>query len=213
MDPLLLFDVATQKGNEFFQVWRTRNLGPTLGNPTAQMFTTIPADAHNPLIRELPFQKGVLQINSGTCFRTFTLNEIALRGQANCNPNAKCLGKRTPLCPENQDCHPETPQKPPKNPPTSPPCTAAQQAAQDAQNTACRNAQASWASLNSRAFTCNLNLPDPSPPAGCPVDCEIITLVPAGSKPCGFSDPPPGCDHETALEHNKQCRAKNATCP
>lgn len=211
MDELLVFSPATQKGNEFFQVWRTQGLGPILGNPTAQMFDTLPVVPGKPIIRELPFQKGVLQINDATCFRTFTLDEIDLRSRANCNPNAVCIQKREPLCPKNQDCTGPEHEDPEPNPPTTP-CTPAQQAAKDAQNAACRKVQSDWASLNNRAFTCHLGLPDPNPRGGCPSTCQMMTAKPPNSKPCLSDNPPPECDFEVVEDHNKKCEAERAHC-
>ena len=210
MDKLLFFSPATRQGNEFFQVWRTQKLGPILGNPTAQMFTTLPAVPPNPVLRELAFQKGVLQINDATCFRTFTLAEIDLRAQANCNPNAICIKKREPFCPVNRDCTRPEQEDPDPSPPAS--CTPAQQAAKDAQNAACRKVRTDWASLSSRAWTCHLSLPDPTPRGACPATCQIMTSRPPNSKPCRSDSPPPECDFEVVEEHNKACEAARAKC-
>lgn len=155
MKDILPFSPATRKGNEFFQVWRTQKLGPTLGNPTQQTFSVIPALAANPpiLTRELTFQKGIMQISDTTCFRTFSTFEIALRSSAQCDPSALCHKKRSPspspspLCPINEDCtHPEPEDDPTTIPPPSP-CTPAQQRGQDAVNAACLKARSDWAAV------------------------------------------------------------------
>lgn len=210
MDNLLVFSPATRKGNEFFQVWRTQGLGPILGNPTAQIFNTLPVVPGKLLVRELPFQKGILQINDAVCFRTLTFDEIDLRNRANCNPNAICIKKRAPLCPINKDCSGPEPADLPSTPT---PCNPAQQAAIDAQNAACRKTQNDWTSLdNSRTFTCHLGLPDPTPKGGCPSTCHMLTLKSANSPACKSDSPPPDCDFEVVEDLNKKCAAERAHC-
>ena len=194
MNDLLLFDSAHQRGNEFFQVWRTQNLGSLLGNPIAQTYTTTSN------IRELPFQRGLMQITDGPCFRTFNSDEASIRAQSNCNANAKCLDSRDAL------------RGPGNDPPT--PCDREEA---EAARIACTNAKSAWNSLNARAWTCNLNLPVPGaqpPPQkpGCPPDCEIVPHVSHTSKSCQFDDPPPGCDWGAVDESNAQCRAERARC-
>lgn len=213
MDKLLPFSPATRKGNEFFQVWRTQGLGPLLGNPTAQNFNTLPVVPGKFLTRELPFQKGVLQINNAVCFRTFTLAEIDLRTRATCNPNAICIQKRSPLCPVNRDCEGPEPKDTDPSPGTPPPCNPTQQAATDALNAACRKAQSDWTTLdNSRTFTCNLGLPDPTPISGCPSTCHMLTLKSPNSPACKSDSPPPDCDFEVVEDLNKKCAAERAHC-
>ena len=203
VNQLLLFDYRNPHGNEFFQVWRTHNLGPALGNPIAQTFTTV-----SPTVRELPFQLGMLQIQDGPCFRTFTNAEISFRAQSNCNPRAA-------------QCHARREAMPPTNPksdepgPTGPriPCDKEK----DATVKECNAAKSAWASLDGRGWTCDLNLPippgpPPPPKAGCPPGCDIINLVPQTSHSCLFDEPPLGCDHAAAAAANAECKKKIQFC-
>lgn len=200
MNGLLLFDPLHQQGNEFFQVWRTRNLGPTLGNPIAQMFTTVDG------IRELSFQRGLLQIKDGPCFRTFSSDEVSLRAQSDCNPNSPCFERRDAM----------------RGPGDDGPRIPCDRGEKTAIKNACTKAKAAWNSLkNSRSWNCDLNLPvpgapppppPPPPPPGCPPDCDIITHIPRTSKSCQFDDPPLGCFWEAADENNKKCKAERKRC-
>ena len=194
MNGLLLFDSNNRQGNEFFQIWRSRNLGPSLGNPIAQMYTTVSS------IRELPFQRGLMQIKDGPCFRTFNNDETSIRAQSDCNPDARCRKRRDAL-------------RGPGNDPPDPCDTEETKAA----NKACTDAKATWSSLESRGWACDLNLPVPgAQPApqkpGCPPACEIIPRVSHTSKSCQFEDPPLGCDWEAADENNANCMDERAKC-
>lgn len=208
VNSLLLFDVNHQQGNEFFQVWRTRNLGPQLGNPVAQTYTSI-----SPSLRELTFQRGTLQIQNGPCFRTFTADEINAREAAKCSTSTttKCVTKRNPLplmnnkLPKDGDPGPSGP---------SIPCTKDEKTAQ-AQ--ACQDSKNKWNAISNRAWTCNLGLPIPPPPPpppkpGCPASCSIERPVPITSHSCQFDDPPIGCNGADLAAANAACKAQQNYC-
>lgn len=205
MDGLLLFDWRTQPGNEFFHVWRTRNLGPALGNPVVQMYSTVSTNPFN--IRELRLERGVLQIKDGPCFRTFRNAEISFRDQSDCNPNIRCRrrNRRDALqkLPGGGGGRDDDPGPGPTD------CGDAKEA--------CSAAKTAWSSLSSRAWTCDLRLPTPAPPppppkAGCPPSCDIIQKVPHASKSCRFDEPPAGCDWAFADDNNEKCRAEIQRC-
>lgn len=204
VDGLLRFDAQNQVGNEFFQVWRTRNLGPSLGNPIAQTYTTLPTG-----VRELPFQLGLLQIQNGPCYRTFSSAEVSARALSTCNPNPVCNARRDARSPTNPG--PDDPSPGPRIP-----CSAEEKAA--IQNE-CQDHKAAWAAVSSRAWTCNLNLPVPgqppqlsTPKPGCPAACSIVASIPPTAHSCQGDSPPKGCDHEGAAAANADCRAKRAFC-
>lgn len=206
VDSLLFFDVNHQQGNEFFQVWRTRNLGPQLGNPIAQTYTSL-----SPSLRELPFQRGTLQIQDGPCFRTFTTDEILAREAAKCSTTAKCFAKRVPRPlmntkgPKDGDPGPTGPKEP---------CTNDEKVAQ-AQ--ACQDSKNKWNAVSNRGWTCNLGLPVPPPPPpppkpGCPASCSIERPVPITSHSCQFDDPPIGCNASDLEAANAECKAQQKYC-
>lgn len=205
VDSLLLFKRDNQRGNEFFQVWRTRNLGPLLGNPIAQTYTNIPGGG----IRELPFQLGTLQIQDGPCFGTFTSAEITARENSKCSSN--------PICHARRDARP--PINPPKDGDPGPsgpriPCSPDEKAQLGA---ACQDANNAWAAVSNRAWACNLGLPVPPPPPpppkpGCPAGCSIIRPIPITSHSCQFVNPPLGCNAEDVKIANGECSAKTKIC-
>ena len=208
MDDILLFGAP---GNDFFQVWKNQYLQPIIGFPLDKDFTTV-----DDTIRELPFQRGLLQIKDRACYRTFTIDEAANRPKSVCNPNYPCYDKRsTSARPRRRS------PLPPENPPEGGdgprvPCSKDEK---DARDKACRDAQAEWKALENRPWNCDVTIAKPEPvqepPApkpGCPPNCDLITIVPLTSKSCQFDNPPKGCDHEAAEANNKECNRLRAAC-
>ena len=210
MDEILLFGAS---GNDFFQIWKYQYLQPILGFPLEKTYTTV-----DDSIRELSFQKGLLQIKDRACYRTFTIDEAANQEKSNCNPdsNYPCHDKRSsstrPL--RRSPLPPEFPNQNGDGPNT--PCSVEEKAAKAK---ACRDAKAAWSDLQTRAWICDITIlkPEPvqaapTPKPGCPPACDLIALVPVTSHSCQLDDPPKGCDHEEAEASNKECNRLRAAC-
>ena len=204
-------------GNAFFWIWKFANLQPALGFPIARAPSS--PDPNDRLI-ELPFQNGVLQIsNPGEdtpLYRTFTNQEIALRGPANCNANPPCYDSRRR----------HLTRSPMPMPPDGPPQKCDKET-KDALAKQCRDAKDAWNGIVvKRQWQSNVTIPkktetpsspgddtpQPTPKPGCPPNCHIIQLVPISSHSCQLDNPPDGCDHEAANENNKDCHQKIAAC-
>ncbi|MCJ1275435.1 hypothetical protein MMC21_003238, partial [Puttea exsequens] len=214
VNALLIFGAP---GNAYFWIWKFASLLPTLGNPIART-PSVPTTGEAG--SELPFELGVLQILDLAAnppqFRVFTNAQIAARAAAQCSttPDPVC----TDLKPKPR-LRGRSPTPMQKDGPIIK-CTPGDKKAQAKQ---CRDAKAAWAAAQKDApWRSDVTVPKPAAPApappvkpvkaGCPPDCEIVTLVPATSKSCRFDEPPPGCDRAWAEENNRVCRAKMGQC-
>jgi hypothetical protein len=137
-------------GLQFFQFWVAKGLKSTLGMPTAKTYTSVATTPKK--IWQLQFEKGVLQITPGPCYRTLTYAEAELQQKAKCT----ILGP----CPNNNDKRGEqelNARSPPIgwNPP--PKCNSQSRAQANAR---CRKQKEEWANVDgAKPFICNVALP------------------------------------------------------
>ncbi|KAI9888732.1 MAG: hypothetical protein M1814_006464 [Vezdaea aestivalis] len=73
------------KGKKFFDAWAARGLRGPLGFPTRPTYTAIDGG-----IVELPFQNGVIQLDSGNQWRSFTTAELSAKAYINCKSDLRC---------------------------------------------------------------------------------------------------------------------------
>ena len=201
-------------GYLFFRIWRSKGLVGTLGYPVVKNITHVDGS-----VRELRFERGLLQLNSDACFRWFDAAETAQHTVAQCASQAPCPQPPPQRRNAATDAGPQPIVKqescgPNKNPPPPPPPPPCVQAERDAENARCAAAQAQWrATQAARPFDCDHGLAW-TPPPGCPAECTLLAFVPATSHACAFEGPPSSCNMTQAQvdQHNAACWAERDRC-
>jgi hypothetical protein len=129
LEPLL----TDKNGTPFFKAWRTRSsVSNALGFPTQTSYKNI---STSPVLRELEFQKGIMQTDHRGCHRIFTGGDIDARKASQCTMRS---------------CN--RPRSPPTNWQGPPPCDHAKISAANAR---CSQAKAKWRTImNAKSFTC-----------------------------------------------------------